>query len=163
MSACFFVSLLVSLLVNQAVSEFSQLVRFFVGLEDFFHQSKKAIKKTHRKTTSESPGRFECRNLYEVAAEMPGILGGGWKLLSPEATAVAKFKGSLSHSIGANSGMFVDRGVLKGVFLRQMAERCLFLLCFRPLSCCDLRRNNIFEYLRGARFNSGVPNLDIPK
>ena len=80
-SACFFVSLLVSWLVNQAVSEFSQLVRFFVGLERFLPSTKKSHQKnleSHR----ESPGRFECRNLYEVAAEMPGIPGGGWTLLS---------------------------------------------------------------------------------
>ena len=75
--ACFFVSLLVSWLVNQSVSEFSQLVRFFVGLEDFFHQPKKTIKKTTESHRNESPGRFECRNLYEVAAEMPENPAGG--------------------------------------------------------------------------------------
>ena len=74
--ACFFVSLLVSWLVNQSVSEFSQFVRFFVGLEDFFHQPKKTIKKAI-KNHRESPGRFECRNLYEVAAEMRGTSRGG--------------------------------------------------------------------------------------
>lgn len=149
-SACFFVSLLVSWLVNQSVSEFSQLVSFFVGLADFFHQPKKAIKKKPPKNHRESPGRFECRNLYEVAAEMPGILGGGGSCCHPEATAVAKFKGSLSHSKGSWGKLWhVCRPWGSEWGISEANGGSLLLLCFRPLSCCDLRRNNIFGYLRG--------------